>query len=79
MTIRWMDEQEPLSVDRIAAAAPGIGVHRLLATEKLLAYAHELQVRPTVSDIRTTCRQTLPPDLAMLASRLIAGHCKLLA
>lgn len=79
MTIRWMDGQEPLSVERIAAAAPGIGVHRLLATEKLLAYAHELQVRPTVSDIRTTCRQTLPPDLTMLASRLIAGHCKLLA
>ena len=47
--------------------------------EKLLSYAQELQIRPSLGDIRTTCEQSLPPDLARIASRLIAGHCGLLA
>ena len=64
---------------RIAAAAPGLGVHRLQAAEKLLRHAHDLQILPTLTDIRTTCEQSLPPHLAQIASRLIAGHCGLLA
>ena len=79
MALRWSDAQKRLSLDRIAVAAPGIGVHRLQATEKLLSYAQELQIRPSLGDIRTTCEQSLPPDLARIASRLIAGHCGLLA
>lgn len=79
MALRWSDAQKRLSLDCVAVAAPGIGVHRLQATEKLLSYAQELQIRPSLGDIRTTCEQSLPPDLARIASRLIAGHCGLLA
>ena len=79
MALRWRDAQQRLSVDRIAAAAPGLGVYRLQAAEKLLRHAHDLQIRPTLTDIRTTCEQSLPPHLAQIASRLIAGHCGLLA
>ena len=78
MAMRWSSDAKGCAVDRIAAAAPGLPVHRLQATEKLLAYAHELSIRPTLADIRTTCLQTLSPELAAMASRVIAGHCGLL-
>lgn len=78
MAMRWSGASKGCAVDRIAAAAPGLPVHRLQATEKLLAYAHELSIQPTLADIRTTCLQTLPPELAVVASRVIAGHCSLL-
>lgn len=78
MAMRWNHADKGCAVDRIAAAAPGLPVHRLRATEKLLAYARELSIRPTVADIRTTCQQTLPPELATMTSRVIAGHCGLL-
>ncbi|MFT3803517.1 MAG: FAD binding domain-containing protein [Burkholderiaceae bacterium] len=72
MAIRWHRSDRGCAVDRIAAAAPGLPVHRLHAAERLMAGP-----RPTLADIRAACLQSLPPDLAAIASRLIAGHCGL--
>jgi carbon-monoxide dehydrogenase medium subunit len=72
MALRWRTPDRGCAVDRIAAAAPGLPVHRLHAVERLLA-----EPRPTLAGIRAACGQSLPPDLAAIASRLIAGHCGL--
>lgn len=73
MTLRWRGPGRGCAVDRIAVAAPGLPVRRLHATEQVLAGGD----RPTLAGIRATCLQSLPPDLAAIASRLIAGHCGL--
>ena len=76
MALRWSSPDRGCSIDRITAAAPGLPVHRLLAAEALLVTPHD--TAPTLTQIRTACLQTLPTDLSLMASRLIAGHCNLL-
>lgn len=75
IALRWLDASRGRGLIRAAAAAPGTSVRRLAAVEQLMATAVQ---RPTLLDVRTACSRELPDSLAVMVSRLIAGHCGLL-
>lgn len=74
MALRWHDAGRGRALCRAAVAAPDLPVRRLDAVEALLAHTS-----PDLATLRTACLDdALPPPLASIASRLIAGHCGLL-
>ncbi|WP_420992096.1 FAD binding domain-containing protein [Cupriavidus sp. 30B13] len=75
LALRWRDAARGRAVVRAAAGAPGVSAVRLHAVEALLA---EPGPRPGLAAVRGACLRALPPPLALIASRLIAGHCGLL-
>lgn len=75
MALRWADASRARTLCRVAVAAPDLRVQRLAAVEALIADASAVA---DLRAIRQACLTTLPPPLATLASRLIAGHCGLL-
>ncbi|KKW67083.1 molybdopterin dehydrogenase [Lampropedia cohaerens] len=70
LALRWSPGDA--QIVRVAAAAPGTPLHRLHAVETALA--RQAVTPPDLQTIRAACRITLPADLALIASRLIAGH-----
>ncbi|RMX08686.1 molybdopterin dehydrogenase [Corticibacter populi] len=76
LALRWSADGR--AVARVAAGAPGTPVHRLLAVEALLDPA-AASALPTLEGIRAACQASLPTELALIASRLIAGHAGCLA
>lgn len=74
MALRWRDAGRGRALCRAAVAAPDLPVRRLDAVEALLAHTS-----PDLATLRAACLDdALPPPLASIASRLIAGHCGLL-
>jgi len=77
MALRWRTPKHDCQLVRVAAGAPGVPIGRLQAVEALMAQASSSH-RPGLADVRDACLEALPPPLALIASRLIAGHCGLL-
>lgn len=75
MALRWRSAERGCDLIRVAAGAPGAPVRRLAAVEALLSPDAPC---PDLYALRRACAQTLPPSMALIASRLIAGHCGLL-
>ncbi|THT98244.1 molybdopterin dehydrogenase [Lampropedia puyangensis] len=74
IAMRWSTSACPV-LERVAAAAPGTIAHRLFTVETLCANGHDSQHAPlNLHRIRAACLESLPVDLAAIASRLIAGH-----
>lgn len=75
VAMRWADSKRGCGLIRAAAGAPGTPILRLKAVEELMASDAPA---PTLIDVRAACLQALPEPLAIMTSRLIAGHCGLL-
>ena len=75
VAIRWATAARGCTLVRAAAGAPGTPIRRLLAVEELMA---DEARRPTLVIVRAACLKELPEPLAIMSSRLIAGHCGLL-
>ena len=72
MALRWADAARGRGLVRVAAAAPDLMGRRLRAVEATMA---EARSKPDLAAIRAACLQdALPEDLAIIASRIIAGH-----
>lgn len=76
LALRWQDATRGSALLRAAAAAPGLPVRRLLAVEAAMA---QPGAAPGLAALRQACAHDgLPAPLALIASRLVAGHCGLL-
>lgn len=76
VALRWARPERGLSLLRAAAGAPGTPIRRLTAVETLLG--QPAAVTPDLAAVRRACQAHLPAELALMVSRLIAGHCGLL-
>ena len=74
VALRWADASRGQHLVRAAAGAPGTPIRRLHAVEAAMACTPT----PTLADVRAACLRELPEPLAVMTSRLIAGHCRLL-
>lgn len=78
LALRWQGPTRGRALVRAAAAAPGLRGRRLHAVEALVASPGTAV--PELAAVRQACLQDgLPAPLALIASRLVAGHCGLLA
>lgn len=74
LALRWQCAGRGRALARAAAAAPGLAGRRLRQVETLVADA--VDAAADLPALRRACEDDgLPPPLALLASRLVAGHC----
>lgn len=75
VAMRWSRAERGTALSHAAAGAPGTPIRRLRHLEQHMAQAGN---SCTLASIRAACAQDLPTPLALMVSRLVAGHCGLL-